>query len=136
MIYSSKNRVGSLRLVLGLAALALSVFLWGLGYQLSRYEPAKANFHKIPRAKLMSEDERSGLASVLVVPGRAAKAIRATSEVVIGAFFLFLFLTSFITFAELNKEIRIRESRKPRQRRCSASLSAFHFRPPPFPAIC
>lgn len=56
---SLKYRVGSLRLVLGLAGLALSIVLWGLAYKLSLYAPAQNSFHSIPHAKLLSENERS-----------------------------------------------------------------------------
>ncbi len=134
MIYSSKNRVGSLRLVLSLAGLAIFVFLWGLGYKLSRYEPPQANLHQIPRAKLMSEDERPSFGSISGVLGSAVKAIRTKHGFLTSAFLLFLL--TFTTFAELHKELRIRESCQPRRMGCSASLSAFLFRPPPFPVLC
>jgi len=133
MIYSSKNRVGSLRLVLGLAGLAISVFLWGLGYKLSLYEPAQGNFHQIPRAKLFSEDERPEIAAVSADPSRPAEAIHGTRGIFESALLLFLF--AIAALAQHNTELRIRENRRPRRQLRPSSLSAFLVRPPPFLAV-
>jgi len=37
--------------------LALSIFVWGLQYKLSLYEPPTAVVHQVPKAKLLSHDE-------------------------------------------------------------------------------
>ena len=39
------------------AALACSVFLWGLQYKLSLYDPPHATSHHVPVAKLLSKNE-------------------------------------------------------------------------------
>jgi len=41
------------------AGLASCVFLWGLQYKLSLYDPPQASSHQVPMAKLLSRDEQS-----------------------------------------------------------------------------
>jgi hypothetical protein len=43
-----------------LLGLALSVFVWGLAYKLSLYEPPP---HQVPTAKLLSRDEQAGIST-------------------------------------------------------------------------
>jgi len=129
MVYSFKNRVGSLRLVLGLAGLAFSVFLWGLGYKLSLYEPTQGNFHQIPRAKLLSEDERPSIAVASADPGRPAEAVHEALGVFESAFLLLLF--TFCSFAEYITELRAPKNARPRRQLCAARFGTFLFRPPP-----
>ncbi len=40
-------------------ALASCVFLWGLQYKLSLYDPPQAASHQVPMAKLLSRNEQS-----------------------------------------------------------------------------
>lgn len=40
-------------------ALAISIFSWGLGYKLSLYDPPQSNSYQIPKAKLLSKNERA-----------------------------------------------------------------------------
>jgi len=54
----STNRRVPPWLILGLVGLSLLVFAWGLGYKLSLYDSSQSESHKIPQAKLLSENER------------------------------------------------------------------------------
>lgn len=58
----SATRPFSLWVILGSLGLAACVFAWGLEYKLSLYDPPQAASHRIPQAKLLSRDERSGIA--------------------------------------------------------------------------
>jgi len=45
---------------LAFVGLASCVFMWGLQYKLSLYDPPEAVSHHIPMAKLLSKNEQSG----------------------------------------------------------------------------
>jgi hypothetical protein len=44
---------------LAFIALVISIFSWGLGYKLSRYDSPQSNSYQIPKAKLLSKNERA-----------------------------------------------------------------------------
>lgn len=54
----TQNRCFSRSRLLVFLGLAISVFTWGLEYKLSLYEPPAAIAHQVPKAKLLSHDER------------------------------------------------------------------------------
>lgn len=127
---SFKNRVGSLRLVVGLTGLALSIFLWGLAYKLSLYESMQTSFHRIPHAKLLSENERptavaasnnlipSGLLDFSLLPALAG-------GVLLGGFLVAL-------RAEQERHRALSFSGSYRQHPLGAYFGSILFRPPPF----
>ena len=120
---SLRNRIKSLRLLV-FAGLALSVFVWGLGYKLSLYDVQQASVHRIPMAKLLSGDENSrstGRASVSVVPPH--------SGVIVAS--ILAFLATFIAVSKLNLEVRSFKMPPSRSFLRRAVLNAFFFRPPP-----
>src|SRR5271167_2450542 len=47
-----------------LVALALAVFVWGLSYKLSLYDPPQASSHRMVAAKLLSNRERLTTAKI------------------------------------------------------------------------
>lgn len=129
MNYSFKNRVGSLRLVLGLAGLAFSIFLWGLAYKLSLYAPVQTSFHRIPRAKLLSDNERPTV--------NAATLNRETSGLPASGIALTLtsglLLCGFFSAVRTDQNVRflVSMTRQCRPWACHAHFSAILFRPPP-----
>jgi hypothetical protein len=64
-------------------ALACCVFLWGLQYKLSLYDPPQAASHHVPMAKLLSKNEQSRTqeASAYAQPNPAIKALLTLSNV-------------------------------------------------------
>lgn len=128
---SPQNQVRSFSLCLVFAGLALSLFLWGLGYKLSLYEPHQSNSHLIPRAKLFCEDERPSLRDSSQISPGAAAAINSFRVLLSST--LFFFLPFALT--EHHTEMRIKEILRPWCRRVRTMLGAFLFRPPP-PIFC
>ena len=53
----SRIRSGGLRLPVLFLGIGLCVFVWGLRYKLSLYDPPQSASHCIPSAKLLSRDE-------------------------------------------------------------------------------
>jgi hypothetical protein len=116
------------RFALGFLGLAFSVFLWGLQYKLSLYDPPQAASHKIPTAKLLSKDEQRSTEEAAVT-ARSSAPQKGLHE-------LFICLTfSFAAALDLlYRPILIRrnaEIERPWRRKPEPSLSAFWFRPPP-----
>jgi hypothetical protein len=69
-------RAFSLSVTLVTVGLAACVFAWGLQYKLSLYDPPQAASHKMPQAKLLSGNERSGIAeSPLVFRTKTSTAV-------------------------------------------------------------
>lgn len=117
------------RLKLIFFGLAICVFLWGLQYKLSLYDPIQANSHQIPAASLLSKDDlSSGLTAVLT-------ATRTTpSESVLASLLFSTCLMSLLTFAASGLpvwNVLGRSTRVQWRVRAKASLNAFSFRPPP-----
>jgi hypothetical protein len=117
------NRLGTLALL----GLAICVFTWGLQYKLSLYDPSQVSSHRIPIAKLLSRDERSG-------PEEGSPAVRANASatalcaVSIAAFFLLLLLPG-LPKLQASGEREERASRSWRLRR--AFLNKLFVRAPP-----
>lgn len=62
ILTSHDRQIGRLWALL-FPALALCVFLWGLEYKMSLYEPPHSVSHQIPEAKLLSKNERIGMSA-------------------------------------------------------------------------
>ena len=106
------------------AGLAISVFMWGLGYKLSLYDVQQASVHRIPMAKLLSGDENSrstGRASVSVDP--------LHSGIIVAPMLALLAILAAVS--KLNSEVRSFKMPPPRAFVSRAVLNAFFFRPPP-----
>jgi hypothetical protein len=106
------------------AGLALSVFMWGLGYKLSLFDVQQASVHRIPMAKLLSGDENSrstGRASVSVDPNH--------SGIIVAP--MLALLAILVADSKLNSEVRSFKMPPPRSFVSRAVLNAFFFRPPP-----
>jgi hypothetical protein len=119
------------RLAAGLMGLGLCVFLWGLQYKLSLYDPPQSISHKIPTAKLLSRDEQSATNEATLI----AKSIVSEKEMQLVAFCLTLPI--LIAFNLLYQAILVRLHMDVRQRwrlRPDICLNAFSFRPPPISA--
>ncbi len=109
------------------AALAASVFLWGLEYKCSLYLLPSRALHSLPVAKLLSERERP-------VKVRAMQHVRAPLSVA-ATFLLWLLLVARFR----SRRAGLRSEPLPLQRICDGlrvcSLTHFSFRPPPVPAL-
>lgn len=89
VLVGSKNRLYFRFRTLALLGLAFCVFTWGLQYKLSLYDPPQAVSHQIPKAKLLSRDERSGTAeSPLVVRSKTSSRVIYTASAAV--FFILL----------------------------------------------
>ena len=107
--------------------LALCVFAWGLGYKLSLYDPPQAPSHKIPQAKLLSRDERSGIAeSPLVVRTKTSTSVSYTVPT---AVFFILLLALGVANPHTSTQRKRRTSHSWHLRR--GLLNIFFVRPPP-----
>jgi hypothetical protein len=107
---------------------AFSVFLWGLRYKVSLYDPPQASSHQMPAAKLLTGKEQVATqGSVLIQGGEESR----TSTVIGLASFSVLFALTFDLAAKL-RLIPLRRAAEPLARlRLDASLSSHYFRPPP-----
>jgi hypothetical protein len=95
MLRSSANRSFSHIGALAFLGLAISVFLWGLQYKLSLYDPPSAASHHIPTAKLLSKNERSTSAeSPMFVRTKAST--RVIYTVPTAVFFILLLIASVL----------------------------------------
>jgi hypothetical protein len=73
--------------------LAFCMIAWGLQYKLSLYDPPQAASHTVPQAKLLSRNERSGIAeSPLVVRTKTSTKVSYTVSFAV-VFFLLLALS-------------------------------------------
>ncbi len=126
MQQSSATRPFNLLVVLGALGLAVSVFAWGMQYKLSLYDPPASASHKIPEAKLLARDERSGIAEGPLVAGtKASTRVRDTIPTAI--FILFLALSILNPQATGQRELRTSHSWHIRR----GLLNVFFVRPPP-----
>jgi hypothetical protein len=81
--------------VLAFFALAFCVFMWGLQYKLSLYDPPAAASHHIPMAKLLSKNEQSSSTqSPQVVRTRTSTKVIYTVPTV--PFFILLLILSVL----------------------------------------
>jgi hypothetical protein len=115
---------------LGFLGLALCVFMWGLQYKLSLYDPPQSISHKIPTAKLLSKDEQAADKASLL-----AKSSASEREMPLA---LLCFAPPLLAAMDLlyRPALVRREAdvRRPWRRCLDASLNVFSFRPPPIPA--
>jgi hypothetical protein len=116
---------------LGFLGLALCVFMWGLQYKLSLYDPPGSASHKMPTAKLLSKNEWG--AGIEVAP--VAKSSVFETEMRLALICLALpMLASMIRLQRLVWVRRTSDIGCPWRQQLDATLSAFSFRPPPIPA--
>jgi hypothetical protein len=59
-------------------ALAISVFLWGLEYKLSLYDPPQAASHLVPIAKLLSKNEQPAIPADSIATAPNVKLLAVT----------------------------------------------------------
>jgi len=113
--------------VLASLGLAVCVFAWGLQYKLSLYDPPQAASHRIPQAKLLSRNERSGIAeSQLVI--RTKTSTRVSYTVPTAVFLILLLPLSILNpQASGQRKQRTRNSWHLRH----GLLNIFLVRPPP-----
>lgn len=113
--------------VLACLGLCICVFTWGLQYKLSLYDPPQAASHKIPQAKLLSKNERCGIAESPVVV--RTKTSTRVSYIVPTAVLFFLFLALNV----LNLQISRQRNRGTSSvwRLCSGLFHISFVRPPP-----
>ena len=110
--------------VLAFFALAFCVFMWGLQYKLSLYDPPEAASHHIPTAKLLSKNERSSSTeSPQVVRTRTSTKVIYTVPTV--AFFMLLLILSVLN-PLLSGQREQRASRLWHLRRAHTRLSLIH----------
>ena len=107
-------------------SLASSVFLWGLQYKLSLYDPPQSPSHHIPSAKLLSSNEQSNTSerSASTQSRPSLKVLRTLSNTV---FFILLIACVFRVRGSGHLEVR----RNPSLQLQKALLEAFFVRPPP-----
>jgi hypothetical protein len=109
--------------------LAVCIFLWGLQYKLSLYDPPQAASHQVPIAKLLSKDEHAAASVNVPLTSWFPSHVQMMQTILEGGFLLSLFLFKGLSAPGLfwlRREISV-----PWDVRHRASLSAFHFRPPP-----
>jgi hypothetical protein len=109
------------------AALASCVFLWGLQYKLSLYDPPQVASHQVPMAKLLSRNEQPNPSEQLAYNQTkpAIKVLRAVS----GAALFFMLIVCVFCLPESSQRERVENP--PLQFR-QALLETFFVRPPPF----
>ena len=79
----AKTRPFNLMGTVAFLGLAFCVFTWGLQYKLSLYDPPQDASHQVPKAKLLSRDERSDVTeSPLVVRTKLSTRVIYTLPVV------------------------------------------------------
>jgi hypothetical protein len=112
---------------LAFIGLASCVFMWGLQYKLSLYDPPQAVSHHIPMAKLLSKNEQSSTTeSPRVVLTRTSAKVIYTAPTGV---FLHLLLVLSILNPTLSGQRKQRASRFWYLRR--ALLRTHFVRPPP-----
>jgi hypothetical protein len=108
--------------------LALSVFVWGLQYKLSLYDPPQSLARQVPIAKLLSKNEQPLIASSATV----APLDRAAQAVLPAALNLLLLLV-YATVLALPQAFRARQLEAARSWKLQfPPRKTFFIRPPPF----
>jgi glycerol uptake facilitator-like aquaporin len=123
----STTRSFNLLGILACLGLCICVFTWGLQYKLSLYDPPQAASHKIPQAKLLSKNERCGIAESPVVV--RTKTSTRVSYIVPAAVLFFLFLALNILNPQTSRQRNRRTSSVCRLHR--GLFNIFFVRPPP-----
>lgn len=111
-----------------LVALAAAVFVWGISYKLSLYDPPQASSHGMVAAKLLSNRERPATAKVEFQEGLNVGALRAS--LVAACALLPLFLPLLLTQKAQHSWTLCRAANS-RERPCFADIPHYFFRPPP-----
>jgi hypothetical protein len=106
-----------------LVALALAVFVWGLNYKLSLYDPPQASSHHMVAAKLLSNRERLTTAKI-----EFQEASNAALLLAVCALLLFVPLLLAGKAQPSWTLLRMANSRK---RPGFADIPQYFFRPPP-----
>lgn len=107
-------------------SLACSVFLWGLQYKLSLYDPPQSPSHHIPNAKLLSSNEQS-YTSQRSVSGQSRPAVKVLRNLSNTALFILLIASVFCV--QGSGDLRDRRTLLLGLRQ--ALLESFFVRPPP-----
>jgi hypothetical protein len=124
---SSANRSFSSIAAVAFLGLAISVFLWGLQYKLSLYDPPSAASHHIPTAKLLSKNERSSSAeSPMVVRTKASTIVIYTIPTAV--FFILLLIASVLNLPLVGQREQLASRLWHLRRVC---LRTSFVRPPP-----
>jgi len=107
-------------------ALACCVFLWGMQYKLSLYDPPQATSHHVPVAKLLSKNEQSNILekSSFTQSKPAIKALLAPVNLLL--FILLVLSPISITASNFGAAVI-----QPPFRLQQALREAFFVRPPP-----
>jgi len=122
-----KKRAFSRLNALAFIGLAFCIFMWGLQYKLSQYDPAGAASHRIPMAKLLSRNELSSSSvSPTVIRTRTSTRVFYAAP---GAVFLLLFILVSVSNELLPGQREQRASQLWHIRR--AHLRTSFVRPPP-----
>src|SRR5271155_2851353 len=128
---STRPRVPRLTFVL--FGLSISVFIWGLQYKLSLYNPPLCASHQIAKAKLLSENERASAAASTLISGLHFRGA------VPQAWILFTGLTIWASvLCEVSNPLGSTlalERKRPWLVSTWTKLNAFFFRPPPTPIL-
>lgn len=111
-----------------LVTLAVAVFVWGLSYKLSLYDPPQASSHRMVAAKLLSNRERPATAKVEFQDALNASSLTASQVAVSTLLALFLPLLLVDQARHSWTMFRVANSRK---RPCFADIPHHFFRPPP-----
>jgi hypothetical protein len=109
--------------------LALCVFLWGLGYKLSLYDPPQSVTHSLPKAKLLSKNERPRIFRRSVEAQTEQPAVAPLPA----AHLTVLFLPA-VPVLSLPVSIHRQPLANPLRRAPYLSATKFFVRPPPTPA--
>lgn len=110
-----------------LLGLALAVFGWNVAYKLSLYEQNTAHFHRVPSARMLSENERDTVKNPLLGGLSATPDSHAPLALfACAAFLLWSLCTADAALWSRARTLQPASSALPR-----AALSAFFFRPPP-----
>jgi hypothetical protein len=122
-----KSRLFNLFGMLAYLGLAVCVFIWGLQYKLSLYDPPHAVSHQIPQAKLLSKNEQTGTTeSPLVVRTKTSSRVSYTIP---AAVFLVLLLALSILNPPASSQREQRTNHSWHLLR--GVLNIFFVRPPP-----
>ena len=128
MSASHKIRPNLSRFSFVFLGLAIAVFVWGLQYKLSLYDPPHSTSHQIPEAKLLSRDEQAPVVESAFVVSTDMWPVIAQ----ILPFTLLVFVLA--SFHSYGTQILLHlggEAKRPWSISCRPGLTAFFFRPPP-----
>jgi hypothetical protein len=116
-----------IRRIWGMAApiLIVSVFLWGLQYKLSLYDPAGAASHSVPIAKLLSKNEQPRIPAHPAA-GASSRASGAERSIATAAWAL-----AALLFVLVLRPAHIQVTSANRRRFAFFCLRSFFVRPPP-----